>query len=186
MGIQEERAEGKDEVEQFKKGLERDDTKGFFRKYIHFLGVSIKNLLTEGLTPKKLAFGFTLGFVAGTFPLLGTHMIMGIAFAFIFNLNHISVYLGVWISVPLYILLLFPALRLGEFLVQAEPMHWNTFKTGLSQMIESWESFVRVTSDYGESILHIILGWIPLALLTGIIVYVIIYFLAKSLLKKSV
>ncbi|MES0488679.1 MAG: DUF2062 domain-containing protein [Leptospirales bacterium] len=186
MSIKNELGGAKDEVEQIKKEFGRDTSKGFIRKYVHFVGVSIKNLLIKGLTPKNLATGFAMGFVAGTFPLLGTHMLIGVFFAFIFNLNHLSVYLGVWISTPLYILILFPCLRLGEFMVQAEPMHWDAFKTGLKQMIQSWEDFLTITRDYGESIFHLFLGWIPLAMLVAVAVYVITYYLAKSLLKKAI
>jgi len=60
-------------------------------------------------TPERTAAAFALGVFFGFSPLLGLHTILGIVFAFLFNLNRVAVLLGVysnlpWIIAPYYAL----------------------------------------------------------------------------------
>ncbi|MDH5717590.1 MAG: DUF2062 domain-containing protein [Spirochaetia bacterium] len=127
----------------------RKDAKNLFLK-----------ILTYGLSPGRFAAALTAGFWAGTFPLLGTHTVLGIILAFIFKLNQTAVYLGVWISLPLYIALLLPSLRLGEFITSSNKLNWNIFNDNLILMTKSFDNFSLVITSYGKSVLHIIIGWI--------------------------
>jgi uncharacterized protein (DUF2062 family) len=60
-------------------------------------------------TPERTAAAFALGVFFGFSPFLGLHTILGIAFAFLLNLNRVSVLLGIysnlpWIIAPYYFL----------------------------------------------------------------------------------
>ena len=51
-------------------------------------------------TPERTAAAFALGVFLGFSPFLGLHTIVAIALAFIFNLNRVSVLLGVYSNLP--------------------------------------------------------------------------------------
>src|SRR6202007_2782000 len=51
-------------------------------------------------SPERTAAAFALGVFFGFSPLLGLHTVLGIAFAFLFNLNRVAVLLGVYSNLP--------------------------------------------------------------------------------------
>jgi uncharacterized protein (DUF2062 family) len=51
-------------------------------------------------TPERTAAAFALGVFLGFSPFLGLHTIVAVALAFIFNLNRVSVLLGVYSNLP--------------------------------------------------------------------------------------
>jgi len=51
-------------------------------------------------TPERTAAAFALGVFFGFSPLLGLHTLLGIAFAFLLNLNRVAVLLGVYSNLP--------------------------------------------------------------------------------------
>jgi uncharacterized protein len=51
-------------------------------------------------TPERTAAAFALGVFFGFSPLLGLHTVLGIGFAFLFNLNRVAVLLGVYSNLP--------------------------------------------------------------------------------------
>ncbi len=54
-------------------------------------------------TPERTAAAFALGVFFGFCPLLGFHTILGITFAFLFNLNRVAVLLGVYTNLPWFL-----------------------------------------------------------------------------------
>lgn len=57
--------------------------------------------------PEKTARAFSLGVFLGFSPFLGLHMVLGLAFALIFRLNKLAVFIGLymnnpWLVVPFY------------------------------------------------------------------------------------
>lgn len=60
----------------------------------------LEQLLHTHDTPKRTAAAFALGVFFGFSPFLGLHTILGLAFAFIFNLNRVAVILGVYSNLP--------------------------------------------------------------------------------------
>jgi len=68
-------------------------------------------------TPERTAAAFALGVFFGFSPFLGLHTILGIAFAFLLNLNRVAVLLGIysnlpWIIAPYYAFVTISAVRL--------------------------------------------------------------------------
>jgi len=172
------------EIHDIKSKIQGDESHGFFKKKIHFLKESIKSLLTQGLTPRKIAMAFAVGFIIGTFPVLGTHTIMGVGMAFLFNMNHLSVYLGLIVSFPFFLLLLLPSLRVGEFILNAMPMDWDRFSSGLKLMANSWDDFLSVFAAYGISIMHTIVGWAIISIVIGLIIYYMVYFASSKIISQ--
>ena len=54
-------------------------------------------------TPERTAAAFALGVFFGFSPLLGLHTLLGILFAFLLNLNRVSVLLGVYANLPWFL-----------------------------------------------------------------------------------
>ncbi|MDH4201232.1 MAG: DUF2062 domain-containing protein, partial [Spirochaetia bacterium] len=126
-----------------------------------------------------------IGFAIGTFPILGTHTILGIFIAMLLGLNQVAVYLGAWLSAPAYVLLLLPSLRTGEFLLKSENMDLDKFITNLKRMFHSFHDFTEVGVIYGQSIVHIIIGWLPYAIVLSFLMYFISLSFARLLMKKK-
>src|SRR5436190_22317603 len=51
-------------------------------------------------TPERTAAAFALGVFFGFSPFIGFHTLLGIAFAFLLNLNRVAVLLGVYSNLP--------------------------------------------------------------------------------------
>ena len=58
------------------------------------------SLLHIADTPKRTAAAFALGVFFAFSPFLGLHTVLGIAFAFLLNLNRVAVLLGVYANLP--------------------------------------------------------------------------------------
>jgi uncharacterized protein len=54
-------------------------------------------------TPERTAAAFALGVFFGFSPLLGLHTLLGVLFAFLLNLNRVSVLLGVYSNLPWFL-----------------------------------------------------------------------------------
>src|SRR6266508_6239587 len=68
-------------------------TRGLIRRWLD-------TLLHIDDTPKRTAAAFALGVFFGFSPFLGLHTILGVAFAFLLNLNRVAVLLGVYSNLP--------------------------------------------------------------------------------------
>jgi hypothetical protein len=60
----------------------------------------LEQLLHTHDTPRRTAAAYALGVFFGFSPFLGLHTILGVALAFIFNLNRVAVVLGVYSNLP--------------------------------------------------------------------------------------
>jgi uncharacterized protein (DUF2062 family) len=54
-------------------------------------------------TPERTAAAFALGVFFGFSPFLGLHTLLGVAFAFLLNLNRVAVLLGVYSNLPWFL-----------------------------------------------------------------------------------
>lgn len=77
-------------------------------------------------TPKRTAAAFGIGVVIGFSPLVGLHNALGIAVAFVFNLNRVAVLAGIWLNLPWFLPPFYAATTaLGAWLVGAKmPPHF--------------------------------------------------------------
>ena len=157
----------------------------WLRRKISWLKASALSLLKTGITPGRLALGLTIGIIIGTFPLLGTHTIMGIALALVFRLNQVAVNLGVWASMPLYVSILYPSLRLGEKMLGVSPLEWNQFYNDFTSIMSGWQFFKDTLTKYSISLIHLHLGWLLITVLWALPMYYIIYILLKQLEKRK-
>jgi uncharacterized protein (DUF2062 family) len=137
---------------------------------------SLSNLLKQGLSPAKLSLVVALGITLSIFPVLGTTTLICTLVSIFFNLNLPAMQLANYAAFPLQIILFFPFLKLGETVskVSLDPLSKiqliSTFDEGIFYAIEKLSNYLLVAC----------LGW-SLAVLP---IYIILYFLMFSLLKK--
>jgi len=60
----------------------------------------LRYLLRFNETPERLAFSFALGVFLALTPLIGLHLILGLALAFLFGLNRVAVVSGLFLNNP--------------------------------------------------------------------------------------
>src|ERR1051326_2909406 len=60
----------------------------------------LESLLHIHDTPRRTAAAFGVGVAVGFSPFVGFHTAIGLALAFIFNLNRVAVLAGLWINLP--------------------------------------------------------------------------------------
>jgi uncharacterized protein (DUF2062 family) len=90
----------------------------------------VMTLLTQGITPEKIALSLAFGIVLGVFPVLGSTSILCALAAVIFQLNLPAIQLVNYLVYPLQLILLIPFMRLGEMLFHAAPLQLS-----LAQML---------------------------------------------------
>jgi uncharacterized protein (DUF2062 family) len=147
--------------------------RGFF--YRRVIG-PIVTLLTQGITPEKIALSLAFGIVLGIFPVLGSTTILCAAAALIFRLNLPSIQLVNYLIYPLQLFFLLPFMRLGEMLFRANPL-----KLSLTQML----AMARADLPHAIATLwlagvHAISAW----LLIGPPTIVLLYFLLSRALRR--
>ncbi len=60
----------------------------------------LERLLHTHDTPRRTAAAFALGVFIGFSPLVGLHTVLGLAVAFLFDLNRVAVLLGIYTNLP--------------------------------------------------------------------------------------
>jgi uncharacterized protein (DUF2062 family) len=60
----------------------------------------LEQLLHTHDTPRRTAAAYALGVFFGFSPVLGLHTVLGLASAFVFNLNRLAVILGIYSNLP--------------------------------------------------------------------------------------
>ncbi len=73
----------------------------------------IKNLITQGVSPQKLALTISLGFFIGTIPVLWGSTLICVLLAFLFRLNQLGIQAANYLVYPLQIVLIVPFYRIG-------------------------------------------------------------------------
>ena len=137
---------------------------------------SLSKLLKQGLSPAKLSLVVALGITLSIFPVLGTTTLICTLVSIFFNLNLPAMQLANYAAFPFQIILFFPFLKLGETVskVSLDPLSKiqliSTFDEGIFYAIEKLSNYLLVAC----------LGW-SLAVLP---IYIILYFLISSLIKK--
>ena len=133
-------------------------------------------LLTQGITPEKIALSLAFGIVLGIFPVLGSTTILCAAAALIFRLNLPAIQLVNYLIYPLQLFFLLPFIRLGEMLFRAAPLQLS-----LAQML----AMARADLPHAVSTLwlagvHAMSAW----LLIGPPAILLLYFLLSRALRQ--
>ncbi len=133
-------------------------------------------LLTQGITPEKIALSLAFGIVLGIFPVLGSTTVLCAAAALIFELNLPAIQLVNWLIYPLQLVFFVPFIRMGERLFRAAPLQVSL--TQILTMIHA--DLLHAVSRLWLAEVHAIVAW----LLTGLPAFLILYMLLSGALRQ--
>lgn len=129
------------------------------------------NYLKEGVTPRKLALAVALGFVLGVFPIIGVTTILCGAAAVIFRLNMAVIQLVNYVVYPVQLLFFFPYLKTGAFIFKVQYVLSVKNITELTTFHQVIHNFKHLHLIF----LGAILVWIIFALISGFIIFRLLY-----------
>ncbi len=138
----------------------------------------IVDLLTQGITPEKIALSMAFGLVLGVFPALGWTTLLCFVAAVWFRLNVPAMQLVNYLMYPLQLALLVPFIRAGEWLFRAPKL-----VISLSQILAMVKADVwHAIAALWVATIHAVIVW---ALLAPVAVWVIYRVLAPMLRKLA-
>jgi uncharacterized protein (DUF2062 family) len=123
----------------------------------------IAALLSQGITPQKIALSIAIGGIVGIFPVLGTTTVLCTLLAATLRLNLVAVHTVHYAMTPVQVLLIIPFVRVGEHLLGAAPQPLS-ISEGMELITQGALHAVIVLWD---AIIHAIVGWLaigPLAI----------------------
>ena len=116
---------------------------------------------------KRLAWSIAAGIASAMYPQIACTSIMGYLLGAVFRLNHAVIQGIKWLLWPLQWIMLLPNLRLGEWLVGADPLRMSVTEIVATCVSDPVGSF-RVL---GIPLLHSILGWMVICILAAPMFY---------------
>lgn len=138
----------------------------------------IANQLTQGTSPKKLAWSISLGVNLGIFPIMGSTSLVCFIVGHLLRLNQPILHLFKTFSYPLHLGLILVFIRFGQHLNGVPPIRFSIPQL-LARFKEDPAQFAR---DFGIAALHGIQAWAILA----VFLIPLLYFISLPLLKKLV
>lgn len=146
------------------------------RRVINPLG----RVLKQGITPRKLALSLALGWVTGTFPIVGITLFLCIGLAAVFRLNQVAAQITNWLSYPFLFLLIIPHIRLGEWMLRMSPTPITA--THLREV--AGQGFVVFIQTFGKALTAAVLGWLIAAPLVFVGLYLALLPLTRALCAR--
>jgi len=147
--------------------------RGFFHRRVV---APIVALLTQGITPEKIALSLAFGIVLGIFPVLGSTTVLCAVVALIFQLNLPAIQLLNYLIYPLQLFLLVPFIRMGEKLFRASPLQLSL--TQILTMVRA--DLPHAISTLWRAEVHAVSAW----LVIGLPAMLLIYFLLSRALRR--
>lgn len=140
------------------------------------LNLVVVRQLKQGLGQQACCHAIAASLVIGLFPIMGFSTLMNTFSAAFFRLNQPVVQVCNWIIAPVKIALIFPFLRLGEWLFQAKP-----FRLSLVDFSARFFSDVAATTvEFAWTFAHAIVGW----LICAPLIYCMIFRVSKTLVPN--
>jgi uncharacterized protein (DUF2062 family) len=116
-------------------------------------------LLTQGVSPHRLALCVAIGVVVGNIPILGVSTILCAAIALAFRLNLPAIQIVQAVMAPTQLLLIIPFIRLGEWILRVPPEPVS-IKLGMALLEQGAGHTIGVLRD---ALLHAGLAWMLIA-----------------------
>ncbi len=119
----------------------------------------IREQLTQGITPQKVAFTVALGAAVGIFPVLGSSTLLCLSLGAALKLNQPMLQAVNYLVSPLQIIMIPIFARIGEMIVGAKH-----FPFSIPEVVKSFsESPASFIAQFGILGLHAALAWTALA-----------------------
>ena len=138
----------------------------FYRKLVS----PIINLLSQGITPEKIALSLAVGICLGVFPVLGSTTILCTLAAIVFRLNLPATQLVNYFVYPLQVALLVPFIRFGEIVFRSPHVSLSLAIIFDSIKRSAWQT----TKTYWTSGWHAIIAWCLVGPLATWILYLVL------------
>jgi hypothetical protein len=136
----------------------------------------ILRLLTQGITPEKIALSLAFGIMLGVFPMLGTASLLCLIAALVFRLNVPALQFVNILVYPLWFALLIPFVRMGERLFGAPPLAM----TGSQMLALARANFLHSVDVLWLSALRAAVAW----LLVGPVGIVVLYLILVPVIRR--
>lgn len=133
-------------------------------------------LLSQGITPQKLALSIAVGAIVGIFPVLGTTTVLCTLAAAALRLNLVAVQTVHYAMTPVQVLLIIPFVRVGEHLLGVPPQPLSV-ADGMDLIAQGALHAVTVLWD---AIVHAVIGW----LILGPLAIALCYWIARRMLAR--
>jgi uncharacterized protein (DUF2062 family) len=130
----------------------------------------IVGMLRHGLSPEGLAWSLAAGVAIGIIPLFGTSTAICVGVAAAFRLNQPAMQLANYLAYPLQILLLFPFIRMGEWLFGAPRLNLSLAHIQAALRADAWGAVQMFwTSLWHASVAWLLVVPIPMVLVAWIL-----------------
>jgi uncharacterized protein (DUF2062 family) len=127
----------------------------------------IRQQLTQGLSPEKIALSAAVALTIAVNPIVGTTTILCFVAAWALKLNQPIVQAINWSSYALQLILIFPFIRLGEWLFRAPREHRS-----LERLVGMMKADLGGTlGDLRTTLGHAFVAWLAVAPLVVALVY---------------
>lgn len=137
----------------------------------------MQRLLTQGISPDRLALTIALGIVLGLFPIIGFTSVLCAAAAMALRLNLPAIQAVNYFMYPLQIMMVLPFIRAGEFIFRA-----NRTTLTLGQMLSLFKlNFWGAAHSLWLLALQGIAAWLLIAPLALLVVYAAVLFVARRI-----
>jgi uncharacterized protein (DUF2062 family) len=138
----------------------------------------IVDLLTQGITPEKIALSIAFGLVLGVFPALGWTTLLCLLVAVWLKLNVPAMQLVNYLAYPLQVALLVPFIRAGEVLFRDPKLGISLPQILTMVRADVWHA---ITALWVATI-HAIVAWM---LIAPVAVYLVYKILSPILMRIS-
>lgn len=146
-------------------------------KYFQSLEIKEKftQVLKQGLSPRKLAITFSLGFVLSIFPMIGTTTALTLLFAYWFRLNYFIIQMINWLAAPLCLALMIPFTHLGQDIFGSEES-----RISIDELMRAFDSgLIQGFKQIMQYQLYAIFGWA----LSALPCLIVLYFICLQIVK---
>jgi uncharacterized protein (DUF2062 family) len=127
----------------------------------------VLELLSQGITPHKIALCIALGAMLGVTPLIGSSTILCAAVAVMFGINLPLIQVVNYLVYPLQLLLLIPFIQAGQWLYRQPPLPFS-----LAQITSLFHlSFWHTLGLLWEYMLHGLIAWLLIGGIGGCAIY---------------
>lgn len=133
----------------------------------HKLVRLILELLSQGITPHKIALSVALGMVLGVTPVLGSTTLLCIAAALVFGINLPLIQVVNYLVYPLQLLLLIPFIQAGQWLFHQPPLPFSLAQLTALFRVSFWHTLGML---WGYT-LHALIAWLILGGMSVFIIY---------------
>ena len=119
--------------------------------------------LSQGISPRRLALTLALGFAIGCIPVVGIPTVLCAALALALRLNQPAIQAANYVAMPFQLALIVPFVRLGRWLVSADPA--RALEPEALLHLHSLHVAARIGILAGEALLAWLLVAVPAVLL---------------------